>query len=174
MMMPIPARTALIVALLGASADQAHSQGRPFAPKARPPADAAANDNLLQMEIRSLEAATVPMRHLVEAVPYPGALVVQTIAAAERVSGEERYESLPVIVLFSSDPPDRVVDYYMENLAGWSHRVFLSSDYFWMGEEEFSPLDISGDVMASVQIRDARTSRLVPDAQTEIRISYYP
>jgi len=173
-MKPILARTALVVALLGTSADQAHSQGRPFARKAQPPADAAANDNLLQIEIRSLEAATVPRRHEVEAVPYPGAVVVQTIDAAERVSGEERYESLPIIVLFSSDPPDRVVDYYIKNLAGWSHGVFLSSDYFWMGDEGFSPLEKSGDITASVQIRDARTSRLVPDARTEIRISYYP
>jgi hypothetical protein len=84
------------------------------------------------------------------------------------------YETLPIVVLVSSDPPEEVIAYYVRRLNRWNHKELGDSYYFWNSEEEFDPLGESGQTQPSVQILPAGTISLVPDAQTEIRVSYRP
>jgi hypothetical protein len=154
-------------------ADTTLAQGRAYAGTASVPTQPT-NDAFLQMEIRTVQAAEVPERTAVEAPPYPGAVIIQTVPPAERISGRRRWTSLPVIILFTSDPVWRVVNFYRDNLEGWRHARYLSSDYFWLGEEDFNPLRESGQTVPSVQVRQARASKLVPDAVTEIHVQYRP
>ena len=167
-------RPALTLACLATLGHAALAQIEPYAPKAGAP-ELMGRDPLLQMEIRSLQAARVPALSEVQAPPYPGAVVVATVPARQvRGKGGQPVESLPVIILFSADEPQQVLEFYEENLAGWSHGEFLSGDYFWPGADEFDPLNWTGQVVPSVHVREARTSKLVPEARTEIHVRYAP
>jgi hypothetical protein len=163
----------LVTAFLLANSGQAPGQSRPYAPKAAVPSEPT-NDAFLQIEIRTVKAAEIPTMGEVEAPAYPGALVIQTIPPRTRVKGGKTTESLPVVILFTTDPVRRVVDFYMENLGGWSHTTYLSSHYFWFGLDEFNPFGESGRTTPSLQVMEARTSKLVPDALTEIHVRYKP
>ncbi|KPK83048.1 MAG: hypothetical protein AMS25_01405 [Gemmatimonas sp. SM23_52] len=167
----LAALTLFCVATVG---DAGSAQTEPYAPKAGPP-EQMGNDPLLQMEIRSLQAAQVPALTEVQAPPYPGAVVVATAPPRSvRVRGGRTVETLPVIILFSADEPQQVVEFYEENLSGWSRAELLAGDYFWVGSEQFDPLHLSGQIIPSVHIRQARTSKLVPEARTEIHVRYAP
>lgn len=161
-----------VLAVLLAAPNRASAQ-RPYAPKARLP-DAAAPDALLAMEIRSVEAAVVPARSEVEAPPYPGAVIVRTTPSVERTRDGATFDALPMIVLVTSDSVDQVIAFYRESLPRWRHAEMLSTYHFWLGDEDFHPFDRSGLTTPSLEIREARVSRLVPDATTEIHVRYKP
>lgn len=150
----------------------AHSQ--PYAPKAEVPKEVG-NDPLLQMEIRSLQAAQVPDWREVLAPAYPGAVVVASEPPRPvRVGRGQVVDTYPVVILLTADAPEQVLDFYRQNLPAWSQGQFLASDYLWAGEDEFHPLSWYGQVTPSVQVMQARTSKLLPDARTEIHVRYRP
>jgi hypothetical protein len=153
---------------------EASAQQRPYAPKASVPANAG-NDPFLRLEINSLSAARVPTRGEVEAPPYPGAVIIRTEPARQLTEPDgASYESLPTVVLVSSDRPGVVIDYYARRLNTWNHNEIEGSHYFWLGAEQFNPLAASGQTQPSVQILPAGSISLVPGAQTEIRVRYRP
>lgn len=160
------------LALLLASSNRAYGQ-RPYAPKAPVP-DAAAADAFLAMEIRSVESAVVPIRSEVEAPPYPGAVIIRTTPSVERTREGTTFETLPVIVLVTLDSIDVVIAFYKERLPRWMHAEMLSTNYFWLGNEEFHPFARSGLTTPSLEVREARLSKLLPDARTEIHVRYKP
>jgi hypothetical protein len=164
----------LVVGCTFVAGGSALAQKPEYAPRAEIPAEAS-NNAMLQMEIRSVRAAQVPKLEEVEAPPYPGAVILRTIAARTSIKGGDEFvDELPIIVLLTPDEPFRVVNYYERNLPGWSRKQFLSSPYFWMGEGEFHPLERSGWLTPSIEVRQAPLSRLVPNAKTEIRVRYQP
>jgi hypothetical protein len=165
---------ALTLVCVAAMGHAALAQTEPYAPKAGPP-ELTGRDPLLQMEIRSLQTAQVPALSEVQAPPYPGAVVVATVPGRPVRAGRgQPVETLPVIILFTADEPQQVLEFYEENLAGWSHAELLSGDYFWPGDDEFDPLNWTGQVIPSVHVREARVSKLVPEARTEIHVRYAP
>ncbi len=169
--LPVPALTLICVAAVG---DAVLAQPRPYAPQAQVP-EVVGNDPLLQMEIRSLQAAQVPDWRDVLAPAYPGAVVVASEPSRTlRVGRNQRVDTYPVIILLTADAPEQVLDFYRRNLPAWNHGQFVASDYFWAGGDEFHPLSWSGQVTASVQVAPARVSKLVPDARTEIHVRYRP
>lgn len=167
-------RAGLTLFCVAAIGDAASAQTEPYAPKAGPPAQVG-NDPLLQMEIRSLQAAQVPALAEVQAPPYPGAVVVASqLPRTVRARRGQTVETYPVIILLTADEPEQVVQFYEENLPSWNHAEFLSGDYFSAGRDEFNPLHWSGMVTLSVHVRQARTSKLVPEARAEIHVRYLP
>jgi hypothetical protein len=156
-----------------AVASEAAAQGRPYARKAPIPEDAA-NDPYLNVEINSVTNATVPSRSEVEAPPYPGAMIIRSIPPRTLSAGSDRYTTLPVLVLVTPDEPEQVIAYYEEWLSHWSRQEIRFAHYFWLGGDDFDPLQMSGKVTPSVQVIQAGDIRLVPDAKTEIHVRYSP
>jgi hypothetical protein len=161
-----------LATLLGAVV-AADGQSRPYARKAPIPEDAG-GDPYLRIEISSLLNATVPSRAQVEAPPYPNAVVIRSKPVRSLSSSGEYYETLPVVVLATTDPPEQVIDYYDRILTRWSKREINDTVHFWLGEDEYDPLARSGKVTPSVQIIRAGNIRLVPEAQAEIHVRYQP
>ena len=165
--------TALSALCLCAVATAAKAQ-QPYAPKAEVPEEAS-NDPRLQLEIRSVLHAEVPYRRDVEAPPYPGAVIIRSVSASKMaLSSGESYETLPVLVLASTDSPETVTEFYRNKLVGWSQAVIRGDQYFWLGEGEFDPYRPSGKTTPSLMVRMAGTVRLVPNAQTEVHVRYDP
>ncbi len=166
--------SALAAASLLATVEPAEGQRRPYARKAPIPEEVG-NDPYLRIEITSVLNATVPSRSQVEAPPYPNALVIRSkpVRSLSSLSGD-RYETLPVVILVTTDPPQQVIDHYERILTRWSKREIGDTVHFWLGEGEYDPLGQSGKVTPSLQIIRAGDIRLVPDAQTEIHVRYHP
>jgi hypothetical protein len=165
---------ALTVICVAAVGDAVPAQSQAYAPQAQLP-EVVGNDPLLQMEIRSLQAAQVPDWREVLAPAYPGAVVVASEPPrAVRIGRGQLIDTYPVIILLTADAPEQVLDFYRQNLPAWNHGQFVASDYFWTGGDEFHPLSWSGRITASVQVAPARVSKLVPDARTEIHVRYRP
>lgn len=164
----------LAVASLLTAAEPADGQRRPYAPKALIP-ETVGSDPFLRVEITSVLNATVPARSEVEAPPYPNARIIRSKPARSLSSGSGAlYETLPVVVLATPDPPDQVIDYYERVLNRWGKREINDSVHFWLGDGEYDPLAQSGKVTPAVQIIRAGNIRLVPQAQTEIHVRYQP
>jgi len=164
----------LAVVSVLASVEPADGQRRPYARKAPIPEDVG-NDPYLRIEITSVVNATVPSRAQVEAPPYPNALIIRSKPARSMSSGSGRtYETLPVVILVTPDPPAQVIEYYERVLTRWNKREINDTVHFWLGEDDYDPLGRSGKVTPSIQIIRAGNIRLVPDAQTEIQVRYHP
>ncbi len=164
----------LAVASVLATVEPAEGQRRPYGRKAPIPEEAV-SDPYLRIEITSVINATVPSRSQVEAPPYPNALIIRSKPARSVSSGSGRaYQTLPVVILVTADPPAQVTEYYDRVLTRWSKRESDDTVHFWLGEGDFDPLGQSGKVTPSIQIIRAGNIRLVPDAQTEIQVRYHP
>jgi hypothetical protein len=164
---------ALAAASLLAVAGDASAQRRPYARRAPIPGDAA-NDPYLNVEINSVTNAVVPSRSEVEAPPYPGAVIIRSVPPRTLSAQGEPYTTLPVLVLVTPDEPEQVIAYYEEMLSNWSGEEIRFAHYFWLGEPDFDPLQMSGKTTPSVRVIPAGNIRLVPDAKTEIHVRYSP
>jgi hypothetical protein len=164
----------LTVASVLATAEPADGQRRPYARKAPIPEDVG-SDPYLRIEVTSVLNATVPSRAQVEVPPYPNALVIRSkpVRSLSSSSGE-RYETLPAVILVTTDAPQQVIEYYEQVLTRWSRREIDDTFHFWLGDGEYDPLGESGKITPSLQIIRAGNIRLVPDAQTEIQVRYHP
>jgi len=164
---------ALVVSVIAAP-QQGISQGRPYASTAPIP-DTTTNDPLLQMEIASVRAAEVPPRSAVDIPPYRNAMIIRTAPLETRNdSGPLRLVRLPLLVLVTPDSVEAVLAFYERRLADWQHQRALGGHFFWRGDEEFDPVGGTALTTESVQVREARTVRIVPDARTEIHVRYRP
>lgn len=165
---------ALAAAFLLTAVEPAEGQRRPYARKASIPEDIG-SDPYLRIEITSLLNATVPSRLEVEAPPYPDATIIRSKPARSLSSRSgDTYETLPVIVLATTDMPEQVIDFYERVLTGWSKRRINDTFHFWLGEGEYDPLAKSGKITPSIQVIQAGDIRLIPQAQTEIQVRYQP
>ena len=95
------------------------------------------------MSAMLINAAKVPDKSAVEIPPYPGARIYQTTDASEMTANDKRYNTLPYIKLLSTDPPDKIVAWYKEQLKDYTYEdVFGTSWIFWKGKGKFNGLDI--------------------------------
>ena len=90
-----------------------------------------------------INGAKVPDRASVGIPAYPGAKVFQTRVAGEMTMNDEVYQTLAYIKLLSTDPVEKVVAWYKEQLKTYTYEdVFGISWVFWKGEGEFNGLDM--------------------------------
>ncbi len=90
-----------------------------------------------------IKGANIPDRALVEIPAYPGARIFQTREAGEMTMNDEVYKTLAYIKLLSTDPVEKIVAWYKEQLGTYTYEdVFGVSWVFWKGEGEFNGLDM--------------------------------
>lgn len=146
----------------GTSGSQADPDG--FAPRAVVPPSA-------QPGLAAQVAAIViPSRDEVGVPAPPGARIYGRVGVGGSASSRETR-----LYLISDDEPARVVDYYRQQLTGWSHGRDhgLGMDYFWESGPEFHPLGSAGDPARAVIVSAPLGSRTVaPDARSEIEVRY--
>jgi hypothetical protein len=164
----------LAMASLLTTVEPAEGQRRPYARKASIPENVG-SDPYLRIEITSVLNATVPSRFEVEAPPYPGARIIRSKPARSFSSRSgDTYETLPVVVLATTDPPEQVIGFYERVLTGWSKRRINDTFHFWLGDDDYDPLAKSGKITPSIQVIRAGEIRLIPQALTEIQVRYLP
>jgi hypothetical protein len=124
-----------------------------------------------------VEAAKVPDRETVQVPPYPGARIIQTQDASEMEMNGKTLKTLPYIKLLSTDPMDKVVAWYTDQLAGYAKKdIYGVAWLFWKGPEDFDAIDMGkARSMPNVMISDASAFNYDQDmkgAKTSIEISY--
>jgi hypothetical protein len=111
----------------------------PYAPKVDVPNDAAKNS----LSVMVINAAIVPEKSAVGIPAYPGARVCQTKTAGEMRANDKKYQTFPYIKLLSTDPPDKIVAWYKDQLEEYTYEdVFGVAWVFWRGEGTFNGMDI--------------------------------
>jgi len=130
---------------------------------------------LSQMIINS---AKVPDSSSVEISAYPGAKIFQTKDAGEMTANDESYKTLAYIKLLSTDPVEKVVAWYKEQLKTYTYEdVFGVSWVFWKGEGEFNGLDIRlrttiQNVGVSEAIAEMEYGKDMKGAKSIIEVTY--
>jgi len=90
-----------------------------------------------------IKASKVPDKSSVGIPPYPGAKILQTMDKSEMVVNDEKIKTLPYIKLLSTDPVEKVIDWYKDHLKGYTYEdVFGVSWIFWKGHKKFNGLDM--------------------------------
>lgn len=153
----------------------ASAQGNPYAPAAVIP-EGSASDPDLALAAMFLNDLQIPPRSAVPIPPYPGAVVIQTMAEQVGSANGEEFTALPVIVLVTTDPVDQVAAYYAEHLPDWNTKTEFGQHYFWEGEEDFNPFDMvqSVSVPSLVIMDDMDRGTIVPGAAAELQVRYQP
>lgn len=167
-------RRVWIAALILLSLPAAGQSQEAYAPKIKVP-DAVKDDPEAGIEVMMINMTEVPARSAVEQPHYPGAFVLQALPASEMEINEDRFETLAIIRLLTTDEPAKVLEFYKEKLEGWTYGEGWGGmfQYLYNGDGEFDPMAKSGRVTASVVITDAEDMyKVMPDAKTEITIAY--
>lgn len=133
-----------------------------FAPKAETPANPN-NDPQIAGTIMILQEVKIPDRSEVGFNPYPDSRVIQTTHMAQL--------GIPVIRLKSNDEMAKVVEFYKNDLSGWSYKELYGTHMFWKGSE----MQAMMGKIPNVQITTAEDyNKAWPEAQTIIAIFYEP
>lgn len=150
-------------------------QGQAYAPPAPIP-EAAENDPSMALAVMFLQQLDIPARADVPIPPYPGAVVIQTMASQTATGNDEEFDMLPVIVLVTTDPVDQVAAHYAAALEGWNTKTVFGQHYFWQGEMDYDPFDIESStaIQSLVIMEDLDREALVPGAQAELQVRYRP
>jgi hypothetical protein len=100
--------------------------------------------NTPEMSKMTIEAANVPNRAAVGIPPYPGAKIFQTRDAGEMEVNDESFKTIAYMKLLSTDPVDKVVAWYKEQLPSYGHKDFYGVSWaFWKGEASFNSMDMT-------------------------------
>lgn len=151
----------------------------PYAPKADAPKNVGQNSPQY-MSVMIINAAQVPDKSVVEIPSYPGAKVFQTKNASEMNANNKMYKTLPYIKLLSTDPPDKIVAWYKNQLKGYTYEdVFGVAWVFWKGEGTFNGMDIRQRMtIQNVGISEAIAAMGYDDVmkgtQSVIEVTYEP
>ena len=124
-----------------------------------------------------IEAAKVPDRASVGIPPYPGAKIFQTRDAGEMEVNDENIKTIAYVKLLSTDPVDKVVAWYKEQLASYGHKnAYGVAWVFWKGAGEYNSMDMTQSMtIENVQITDATVIGYEDDlkgAKSVIEVSY--
>jgi hypothetical protein len=148
----------------------------PYAPKVDVPENADKNS----LSVMVINAATVPDKSAVGIPSYPGARVFQTKGASEMQANDKTLKTFPYIKLLSTDPPDKIVAWYRNQLEGYTYEdVFGVAWVFWKGEEKFNGMDIRQRMtVENVGISEAIAAmgfdEVMQGTQSIIEIAYDP
>lgn len=135
------------------------------------------NSNTSPMSKMVIEGANVPDRASVGIPPYPGAKIFQTRDVGEMSANDETFKTIAYVKLLSTDPVDKVVAWYKEQLPSYGHKdVYGIAWVFWKGEGEYNSMDMrQAMTIENVQITDATVMDYENDmkgAKSVIEVSY--
>lgn len=172
-------RATFVAGLLGVFALSGTASAEPYAPVAKDPgkptiAGQEAGYPLEQMMLQAI-AKFVPDRSAVKQPPYPGAVIVKAAPASKGSMNDVPYTTLPSVVLHTTDDVATVLAFYVEALPGWTKFDYFGMDYLYEGSGEFKPFEKSGmetPYVFVMELPDAMKYHAMPDAITEITISY--
>mgnify|MGYP005843325123 CR=1 FL=1 len=89
-----------------------------------------------------IKAAKVPDRSSVGIPCYPGAKIFQTRDKGEVEINGQRHKTLAYIKLLSTDPVDKIVAWYKEQLKEYTYEDAFGMSVFWKGKGKFNGLDM--------------------------------
>lgn len=124
-----------------------------------------------------IDANDVPMKDAVEIPPYPGAVIASLYSPAE----DEQQGLLPYINLISSDPIDKVLEFYEQELLqmeGWKWSEMM--EFFYKGDDAMKAMS---NQVPFVNIMEAdpeafdviyMTGDLKTNMKTRIQVVYKP
>jgi hypothetical protein len=135
----------------------------PFAPKAEKPENPN-NDPDITLASNFLDNVIIPEKEDVGFPAYNNAKVFQTSKPGELGS------PLHMVRTFSTDPPEKVIEFYQQNKPeDWKYKDFYGTYYFWGGDENSAMMAQS----PSIQISGAdQFKKMWPEANTIITIYY--
>ena len=135
----------------------------PFATKADKP-DNLNNDPDITLAINFLNNVIIPDKESVGFPPYNDAKIFQTSKPGELGS------PLSMVRTFSSDPIEKIIDFYKNNIPEtWEYKDFYGTHYFWGGDENRAMMAQS----PSIQLSGADDFKKIwPEANTIITIYY--
>lgn len=124
-----------------------------------------------------IEGANVPDRDSVGIPPYPGAKIFQTRDVGEMSVNDETFTALAYVKLLSTDPVEKVVAWYKEQLPSYGHKDFYGTSWiFWKGDGDFKPMDMKQMMtIENVQIINAAVMGYDEDmkgAKSAIEVTY--
>lgn len=125
-----------------------------------------------------IEVAKVPDRALVGIPAYPDAKVFQTRDAGEMEMNDEKVKTLAYIKLLSTDPVEKIVAWYKEQLNAYTYEdVYGVSWVFWKGKGKFNGLDVRQtttiqNVMISNTIEAMEYDKDMKGAKSIIEVTY--
>ena len=120
-----------------------------------------------EMSKMVIENSVVPDRDAVGIPAYPGARLFQSDEASEMTMNGVTVQTLPYLKLLSTDPVEKVVAWYKEQLPSYGHKdVYGMSWVFWKGEGEFDAMDMEQTMTRqNVTISDATVLGFDEDMQ---------
>jgi len=135
----------------------------PFAIKADKPENPN-NDPDITLASNFLDNVNIPEKEDVGFPPYNDAKIFQTSKPGELGS------PLSMVRTFSSDPVEKIIDFYKNNIpATWEYKDFYGTHYFWGGDENMAMMAQS----PSIQLSEADDFKKIwPEAKTIITIYY--
>ena len=156
----------LLIVMISAVPSIVASAAQAYAPKAQLPAGADPNSITAMM----LQDAEVPSGDEVGVPAYPGAQVVQVMRMPNLLTQEESGN----VRLITSDPPESVVAWYKESLAGWSSKEDWDITAFGEGGRAFHPMTPNtwGVVPNVTVAANTIYGDVWPAAKTMIEINY--
>ena len=133
--------------------------------------------NTSPMSKMVIEGANVPDRDSVGIPPYPGAKILQTRDVGEMSANGETFKTIAYVKLLSTDPVDKVVAWYKEQLPSYGYKdVYGIAWIFWKGEGEYNSMDVrQAMTIENVQITDATVMDYENDmkgAKSAIEVTY--
>lgn len=122
-----------------------------------------------------LKAAQVPAAADVNIPAYPDARIVSSMGAMQYSGSSGEGQSLPGMVLLSSDELDAVLAFYKDKLAGWQYQDFYGVHTLWNGPEGSNALDMTAgySTLSLSEIKADDVFRaLWPEMRTKIDVVY--
>ncbi len=158
----------LLIFSLLLTGQSVNAQDEPYAPVFSIPEDIEGAEFYQQQQGQVQN--NIPSRSEVHVPPYPGAVVfmVHTTDQVKQVIGKDGFAEIKLV---TTDPIEKIVQFYKEHLPDWSYHEDYS--IFWYGEDEFSLARLM-EGMPNITIQEATpvTQRLIPDATYMIGIIY--
>ncbi len=145
----------------------------PYAPKVKITSDTTPMGRMV------IDAAKAPDRNAVGIPPYPGAVILQTRQTGDMKTGDGK-PYLPYVKLLTSDPLDRVVDWYKKKLPSFYYdkKGFMGMyvHRFWKVKGDYGMMDMDSlGTIPNVVISDGKQhADDYPPARTMIEVTYKP
>lgn len=163
----------LLFVSLGLSVTTAFAD-EPFAPKVNLPKKLE-NRNIWENMVKNWD---VPSKEEVGIPAYPGSVIVALKQKSWMEANGEKMDTLPSLILATSDEMEKVTVFYKEKLKDWKYKNQMGMfDIFWTEKDDFNNMDITETAtIQNLSIMEAMSAQtdFVPDAKTAITIVYKP
>ncbi len=146
--------------------------GEKFAPKVKLPSNM--NDRALWAPV--VKNWKVPSKSEVGIPAYEGSFIVSLKVASHMTANGVKYNTLPTIILATTDDPAKVTAFYKVKLKDWKYKNdWKMFDVFWKDGKKFNSMDIRDNATRpNIIIQKAGIPYLeyMPKAKSVITIVY--